>query len=261
MVKHWPTYWNSGISSICHWYFINSVLLWLADLKHPLFKCHIYLNANFSPLRKTPEKGKKLGSACHCDSSFSHWPCDTTHSCEVTGWCWKWWLWILKQELCLCRAQRGRHSEVSKLNRPYSSLQVPKMLQTCKMFFLKKKKKKAKQAECISKNNVILWVIWQFKFEVRPVWFFSRSLCLQQYIITVYYQLKTLCLRVLTLALSLNALVTSSKSFSPDFLLFQRTLPVNPNSPSLPLLSGQKGIVQANMHAAASDQCLKAQER
>lgn len=220
-----------------------------------------YLSANFSPLRKTPEKGKKLGSVCHSDSSFSRWPCDTTHSREVTCWCWRWWLWVLKQELCLCRAQRGGNSEVSELNRPYSSLQVPNMLQTCKMLFFKERKK-AKQAECISKNNVILWVIWPFRFaEVRPVRLFSKSLHLQQYIITVYYQLKTLCLRVLTLALSLTALVTSSKSFSPDFLLSQRTLPVNPNSPSLSLLSGQKGVVHTNMYTAASDQCLKAWER
>lgn len=221
-----------------------------------------YLSANFSPLRKTPEKGKKLGSACHSDSSFSRWPCDTTHSCEVTGWCWKWWRWVLKQELSLCRAQRGGNSEVSKLNRPYSFWQVPKTLQTCKMLFFKKKKKRQNRLNTSLKNSVILWVIWQFRFaEVRPVWLFSKSLYLQQYINTVYYQLKTLCLRVLTLALSLTAPVTSSKSFSPDILFSQRTLPVNPNSPSLSLLSGQKGIVHANMHTAASDQCLKAWER
>ena len=125
-----------------------------------------------------------------------------------------------------------------------------------------KKKKRQNRLNTSLKNSVILWVIWQFRFaEVRPVWLFSKSLCLQQYIIMVYYQLKTLCLRVLTLALSLTAPVTSSKSFSPDFLFSQRTLPVNPNSPSLSLLSGQKGIVHANMHTAASDQCLKAWER
>lgn len=90
------------------------------------------------------------------------------------------------------------------------------------------------------------------------MWFFSESLSL-----TVHYHsllsAKNFVLRVLTLALSLAAWVTSGKSFSPGFLLSERILPVDPNSPSLSLLNGQKGIIHTNMHAAAS--CYKVWDR
>ena len=53
-----------------------------------------------------------------------------------------------------------------------------------------------------------------------------------------------------------TAWVTSGKSFRPDFLLSKRILPGNLSSPSLSLVSGQKGIVHANWHATASDSCV-----
>lgn len=58
-----------------------------------------------------------------------------------------------------------------------------------------------------------------------------------------------------------TAWVTSGKPFSPDFLPSERILPGNLNSPSLSLVSGQKGIVRVNWHAAASDSCYRLWDR
>lgn len=58
-----------------------------------------------------------------------------------------------------------------------------------------------------------------------------------------------------------TAWVTSGKSFSPDFLLSERVLPGNLKSPSLSLVSGQKGIVHTDWHAAASDSCYRVWDR